>query len=126
LRLAAIDRRLEKHQEAYGLWWKLRGAAKKRNEIGPVVLQCQDWWVNNGLYLDKNAREAFYRAYLIAGTHSILVEPSAPRDESSVKAMKDSWETILKAAEAIENGVELPSIRIPDEDAKEIGGNLGG
>jgi hypothetical protein len=116
LRLAAIDRRLEKHQEAYSLWWELRAASRDRMAIGRVVAKCQTWWVNNGLYLDKDAREAFYRAYLAASFHPSLIGPGGPRDESAIRAIRAGAETIDRAAEAIEKGVELPSIRISDEE----------
>ena len=118
LRLAAIDKRLEKHQEAYSLWWELRGASRKRDAIGSVVMKCQNWWVNNNLYLDKEAREAFYRAFLVAANHPILIAPGGPRDEIAAKTIRESAETIDRAAEAIERTVDLPSIRV---DWKEEG-----
>ncbi|MCH6559702.1 hypothetical protein IH799_05025, partial [candidate division KSB1 bacterium] len=62
-RLAAIDRRLEVHQEAFALWNQLLHTAD--TDAGwETALECQVWWYNHCLYLEPGAREAFRRAYM--------------------------------------------------------------
>ena len=68
LSIAALDRRLEAHQQAYTLWRKLRSLLYK-DEVGSVVMECQEWWVRNCLYLDAEARQAFSEAYHGAFAH---------------------------------------------------------
>ena len=72
LRLAAVDRRLQAHQEAYALWRKL--IFTSQDSIHTVVIECQDWWNNNCLYLSHEAREAFRDAFFAAHTHDDLLK----------------------------------------------------
>ncbi len=58
LRMAALDRRSEAHQEAFALCRKLVSSVHHEN-IGEVVMECQYWWNKNCLYLGPEAREAF-------------------------------------------------------------------
>ncbi len=62
LRMAALDRRLQAHQEAFELWRELLEAAHT-DGIGKVVMKCQSWWERNCLYLEPKVREAFVAAY---------------------------------------------------------------
>jgi hypothetical protein len=59
LRLAAIERRLQAHQEAYALWRKLVFSGDDYETTDPVVIECRAWWNNNCLYLTPGARQAF-------------------------------------------------------------------
>ena len=68
LRLAAVERRLQAHQEAYSLWRKIL-AHVHSNEIGETVMECQFWWDKNCLYLCEEARQAFRDAYDAAFNH---------------------------------------------------------
>ena len=58
LRMAALDRRLQAHQEAFTHWRKLRS-----NDPDDAILACQAWWEKNCLYLEPNVRQAFVVAY---------------------------------------------------------------
>src|SRR5689334_15919765 len=64
LRLAALDKRLQAHQEAFTLWQRLIFADRRNDEFSKVVTECQDWWQSNCLYLTSEARSAFRKAYL--------------------------------------------------------------
>jgi hypothetical protein len=55
LRMAAVEKRLEVHQHAYMLWRKLLSNAHS-NAINPIILECQEWWRSNCLYLAAEAR----------------------------------------------------------------------
>jgi len=104
LRLAAIDKRLAAHQEAYSLWRKLLFNAANQETIGDIVMECQTWWENNCLYLEPNAREAFYNAVISAGSHLDYLHA---RDTESIKR---NLERIKNAGKAIEAAVYLPTI----------------
>jgi hypothetical protein len=115
LRLAALDRRLQAHQEAFALWRKLVANTHKEQGIGEVVIECQSWWEKNCLYLDPESREAFYRSYNAAFHHHELVES---RENS--EAVKSNWREIMRAGETIVRGVALPTIG--ELEAKVING----
>lgn len=99
-RLAAIEKRLEVHQEAYSRWieiqWSLHDA-----KIGNLVIEAQDWWTKNCLYLDPESRDAFWKALINA---------------HSVRAITDSEERklvmgeIRRAGDLIMEGVSLPPV----------------
>lgn len=61
LRMAALDRRLQAHQEAFTLWRKL--VLHARDDFEDVMVEVQDWWEKNCLYLGKDVSNAFVTAY---------------------------------------------------------------
>src|SRR5207247_2225035 len=91
LRLAAADRRLEAHQEAFTLWAKLVSHTHQ-DSISAVVAECQEWWLKNCVYLSLEAREAFSEAYFAAHMHSGLLQ-----DRSNPRAVAENWEAITSA-----------------------------
>ncbi|MBK4736145.1 hypothetical protein [Noviherbaspirillum pedocola] len=104
MRLAALDKRLEAHQKAFALWRKILPAANT-DEIGKVVMECQEWWENNCLYLEPEARDAFSRAYHAAGIHRQLFQGrAAPAD------IIDNWKAISEAADILMRAVALPPL----------------
>lgn len=105
LRLAALDKRLEAHQEAYYLWRELIHTAHDRSKIFEVVLKCQEWWEKNCLFLDATVREAFNKAYVAANTHKDFVD-----SHSNPDLVRDNWAIIKNAGEVIVKAVELPPI----------------
>ena len=103
LRLAAVERRLQAHQEAYSLWRKIL-AHVHSNEIRETVMECQSWWDKNCLYLCEEARKAFRDAYDAAFNHKQYLQGHI---ESEIVK---NFETITKAGPAIVKSVELPSL----------------
>lgn len=105
LRLAAIERRLQAHQEAFVLWRELIAKAHSE-EIGQTVIKCQTWWENNCLFLEPSVREAFSDAYSAAHMHSALLRGGfSARDQA-----KENWERITKAGQLIVEAVQLPGL----------------
>lgn len=104
LRLAAVDKRLQAHQEAFSLWRKLVASVHK-DPVWEVVLECQEWWDNNCLYLGPEARAAFNTAYRCASNHQEYL-----KDRSNPQLVKDNWKDIVDAGEAIVKSAELPSL----------------
>ena len=106
LRLAALDKRLEVHQKAFSLWREIIKHLHDESdvEINAIVLRCQDWWESNCLYLTPDARKAFSQAY-----HSVSLHRNAVRTNDSKNILKFQDE-IMKAANVIVRGVELPTV----------------
>jgi hypothetical protein len=105
LRLAALDRRLQAHQESYTLWRKLLFADKRNEEVHNVVEECQEWWESNCIFLTSEAREAFLKAYLSASDHSRFL---AAHDDAEL--IKMTWNDVIRAGDIILRGVRLPSL----------------
>ena len=114
LRLAALDQRLKAHQEAYALWWKLMGVVHDNASIGGVIMECQDWWVRNNLYLGAEVRQAFRLAYHSASTYcqiyTELREADSIERQQREDVLSESWKSVNDAGEAIVKAVELPSL----------------
>lgn len=104
LKMAALDRRLAAHQEAYKLWIELRRNVHKKEKNIDIVIMCQSWWEANCLYLDKDARQAFISACHAVALHPDLLEGKVPKEEVS-----ENWKIINDGGEAIIKGAGLPS-----------------
>ena len=98
LRLAALDRRLEVHQQAYALWQKLMDVLYDKERIGEVIRECQDWWVRNNLYLEEGARQAFCIAYHSASTYcqmyTELREADSIERRQKEGVLSESWKSV--------------------------------
>ena len=111
LRLAALDRRLQAHQDAYALWRRLLFNVHDSKEASRIAGECQEWWDRNCLYLEPRAREAFSRAYLTAPGFEVV------KKSGDLFLVKAEFETIQSAGSLIAEGVQLPAIS-KGEDAK--------
>jgi hypothetical protein len=109
LRLAALDRRLDAHQQAFALWRRLN-AAMYTERLDGVVSECQKWWDNNCLYLDSQAREAFGRAYQAAHNHVALLS-GFDRGIVTEERIEQNGDIIRSAGPAIVIGAALPPIK---------------
>ena len=67
LKLAALDKRLQRHQEAYTLWLNLLFSLNDVEKLSLAIDKCQNWWNEYCLYLGEEARFAFKTALIIAG-----------------------------------------------------------
>ena len=103
LRLAVAEKRLAAHQEAFALWRRLIASAYD-DGLSFVVLECQDWWNKNCLYLSAEARDSFNRAYSLAVNHRQLANSGG-----DLEAVKTYSEILYGAGEVIVSGVQLPS-----------------
>ena len=64
--VAALDKRLEKHQEAFTLWRNLLFSLRDEDKIGTAIDESQKWWNKYCLYLSDEARSAFHTAIILA------------------------------------------------------------
>lgn len=115
LRLAALEKRLAVHQEAYALWRKMKSAAADAtsSEISRIIGECEDWWWKNCLYLDRKVRKPFRICMTAALDHPKLVMQRA-----EVPELKSNWEDIKRVGELIENAVGLPAIGAEQEESE--------
>jgi hypothetical protein len=109
LRLAALDRRLEAYQQAFTLWQKLYSALHS-DRMTSVVIECQNWWNSNCLYLDAQAREAFIRACTAANQHESLLRGFTANCVTP-EEIKQNADIIRAARVAIVQGAALPPIK---------------
>lgn len=116
LRLAALDKRLETHQEAYSLWHQLRLSLHTESKCTELVIKCQDWWRDHCLFLDAEARHAFLAAYHAAARHGDVVAhwrslPDETEERILAKtAVEENRDVLDRAGPIIVQGVELPSL----------------
>lgn len=116
LRLAALDKRLEVHQQAYVLWRKLLSAVYT-DHVVDVVVECQNWWIANCIYLNAEVRDAFVTAWLAAGRHRDLL-----RSQGDQAAVYKNWDELQACGDAVLRSAGLPGFGAHEkEQVKTLG-----
>ena len=116
LRFSALDKRLQVHQEAFALWWNLLGSLHSARLVDNLMA-CQEFWVNNSLYLSAEAGHAFRAAYVAAGDHKDLVESSRGQGKEAIDEVQRNFAIIKEAGNIIVGAVELPPLNDSDMPA---------
>jgi uncharacterized protein (UPF0305 family) len=104
LRIAAVDRRLKAHKEAFALWRELLGSISTKT-VTNSIMKCQTWWDNNCLYLEPKVRQAFIESYASANLHAALV-----KSQSDSKAILEVWHEFSKFPNILFNSIQLPAL----------------
>jgi hypothetical protein len=117
LRVAAVDKRLAAHQQAFTLWRRLL-AVLWEGDMATVVTECHKWWNENCLYLEPQARDAFSVAFLLAPSHRQLVEGMAFHGTRYSADIDDRVNKILAAGTVIVESVQLPGLT--EEEARAL------
>lgn len=104
---AALDRRLQAHQEAFNLWRKMISSVHTEKAMD-VSYESQQWWNLNCVYLDAKSRKAFRKAFVALANHADYLSS----DDS--EAVKENWKDLKGAADPILREAELPPL--VDED----------
>ena len=73
LKMAALDKRLQAHQEAFSLWSRMN-KTPYGEEFKKLYVECSHWWDNNCLYLDQNVRSEFLRSITAMNQHHLIVQ----------------------------------------------------
>lgn len=110
LRMAALDRRLQAHQEAFTYWRKLVAGPE---ESDAAVQECQAWWEQNCVYLEPTVRHAFVVAYSNARTRNEFVQMHADS-----RLIIDAWHKVMEFQEILFAAVQLPAMS--EVEVKEI------
>ena len=111
LRMAAIDKRLQAHQDAFTLWRQILDAVYTE-EIGSTVQKCQAWWEQNCVYLEPQVRDGFLDAYSAAASHAQLLQ-----GRENVQLVKDNWSRITRFPDILFDAVELPRFNEREQKA---------
>jgi hypothetical protein len=110
LRVAAIDRRLAAHQEAFALWRRLNQHLDAE-DLHVIVTECNDWWTANCLYLEPDARQAFSDAYWGASMYRQLRRTQDINPTHDIgPIVLERLNTIIEAGNRIAKAVELPGL----------------
>ena len=108
---AALDQKLKAHQEAYNLAWDLPSAAHKSENDISFTQKYEKWYRENCLYLEPEARDAFFKAYRTAAIYQVyLDEWKVTKDDTDLKM---AWYDIVSARSLIEKSVTEPLIEPP-------------
>lgn len=103
LRMAALDKRLEVHQEAYELVFGMLEALGDREREIEILKKANEFWKTKSLYVSEAVRETIDRAMIATNAHASTFSGSSPvRPEDNRKRISD-------ALRAIEAAVNLPS-----------------
>jgi hypothetical protein len=104
LKMAALDKRLEAHQQAYTLWLQLRRSVHTKDKNTDMVIKCQKWWEENCLYLDMESRKAF-----ISSIHAVALHPDLTGGQATKVEVEENWRYIHDCGEILIRGAGLPS-----------------
>ena len=116
LALAALPERLAAHQKAFALWYRMIGLVhdKDHSKIWNAVVEGQEWWIDNCLYLVRDARDAFIDSIHAAERHRALVNAWQQQEQMGYDAtearehMQENWRTIQKFGSIVQNCVDFP------------------
>jgi hypothetical protein len=108
LRLAALDRQLDAHQDAYARWWNLKNKMDGA-EAHDTAVECQQWWVEHNLFLSAPARKAFLDAYLAVG---FMAQLKGLQDARHLQDWREHRMKVMQAGTIIAEAVALPSITV--------------
>ncbi|GEM_PF-6484306 len=113
IRLAALEKRLEKHQEAYVLLWKLLEHLSNPVSLRDTINECQNWYINNNLYLIDECRNEFSQAYHNASALTDFIS-YIMEEEENIQDRQERRSQIVGAIQTIARYI-LPSWKEEDE-----------
>lgn len=111
LRFAAIDKRLEVHQEAFLKWIELLHSLHKANKL-ETIDACMNWYRKHCLYLEPEVRVAFSSACYSAQDHDSYL------NEDDKQAAKDNFNVIMAFPKILFETIQLTPIS--DTELKNI------
>jgi len=114
--LAALDSKLEAHQQAYELACFLPSAAHKSENDNTHIQQCEEWYRKRCLYLESEARLAFFNAIRAAADYYLYL--SEWKRTGDAVELKKKWSQIIEVKSIIENNVSKPLV-LPSDIRKE-------
>ena len=122
LKMVAIEKRLEAHQQALKHWNQLRSVIHEKDfdKRNNTIKSATDFWYSNCLYLEKNTRNKFYEViYSVSMYPEYLAiwreSPKGPEKERSNVELKSQWDEISSLSSVIMAEVELQPIVLREE-----------
>ena len=105
LRLAALDKRLAVHQEAFTLWRELYMATA--SDMDKIVEKCRDWWNHHCVYLEPKVRDGFLDAINQEYMHRARMA-SNPHD--ATKMISDHMGKMFAFPNLLFEAIQLPPL----------------
>ena len=110
--MAALDSKLKAHQEAYELACYLPSAAHKSENDNSHIQKCEEWYRKNCLYLESEARLAFFSAIRTSADYYLYL--SEWKNTGDPKELQMKWSQIVEVKSIIETNVTKPLVLPPD------------
>lgn len=104
MKLAALDKRLQVHQEAYTHWLNVTRYMYNYKLVRPFLDQALNWWDKNCLYLFPEVALEFRRALLKAGNLESI------RGGLNPDALVEYQQGIINVGGLIQSSMGLPVI----------------
>lgn len=108
-----LERRLEALQGAYARLQKLSWdmTSDDAGAINQMVMDAQEFWLNNCIYMGWDVGISFKRGYMTAGAHKALLDARFDADviEQSGEFVRNAIKDIIRAAELPADKVILDS-----------------
>ena len=121
LAMAELGRRLEVHQQAFSLWYRISDMAfGGQDELIKLLEDAHEWWVNNCLYLSSEARYAFVDSINVAKNRPMLLAEfrrgiDMERDVRNIEELIDeNAKRIMKCGRVIEKCADMPGFAQQD------------
>jgi hypothetical protein len=116
LRMAALDKRLQAHQDAFTLWTKLVDGGPYAPR-GQIALECQDWWQKNCLYLEPDVRQNFVVAY----HNAFWMEQNVTTGANGItgatpETIMSAWSAITQFQALLFKSIQLPALTPTEQD----------
>ena len=105
LRLAALDKRLAAHQEAFTLWRELYTAAGP--DMDKMAEKCKDWWNHNCVYLEPKVRDGFLEAINQEYMHRARM---AANPHDATKLISDHMGKMFAFPNLLFEAIQLPPL----------------
>ena len=119
LRMAAVEKRLQAHQEAFTLWRRMLSQLESE-KLPEAISNCSRWWEENCLYLEFPARRAFSTAFSTAIVHHM----ERQRGTTDAPEMLERVHEILAAGDVILGAVALPPLTASEKESARNGAQM--
>jgi hypothetical protein len=103
-RLACLDRRLQAHQEAFGLWSELMKCPSE--QFLEVHARSSRWWDNNCIYLEQEVSKAFRESLSAIHQHHLLIHVRGS-DDIQIQKRFSEFEVFPKI---LFNAIQFPNL----------------
>ena len=114
--LAGLESKLKAHQEAYELACLLPSAAHNSENGNTQINKCEEWYRKNCLYLEPDARIAFFKAIQTAANYYLYLHEWRAKNDST--ELEKKWAKIIGVKSIIESNVSKP-LFLPKDIKKE-------
>lgn len=126
-KLAAIDKKLKIHQQAYIHWYHLNSATAEKpdNESRKkVIVDANNFWIENNLYLESKTRNDFVKVIDAVRNYPRYVDAcknsqTADKKEKALKKLEEIDKLIGQLGNTIQMDIQLEPITLEVESNSE-------